>query len=99
MAGGVRSCSDGVGIERLAKSLLAAPGKIALSKNRVAIGDASHHRNLRIDHLGKIPTVDGGRDAGRRDGSIERARFSLPRDPVSSLRVLIADPNYNRILP
>lgn len=65
--------------ERFSKSLLAAPGKIALSKHLVAISDTLHHRIILADHSGRINKIVGGKASGYRDGAVEEARFSLPQ--------------------
>jgi len=84
--------------DKLAKSLLAAPGKIAVSERYVAISDTLHHRVLVTDHTGKIQTIYGGPEAGRRDGSIEDARFSSPQGLAFSDRGLyVADTGNHQI--
>lgn len=64
---------------RLDQTLLAAPGKIAVSSNRVAISDTLHHRILVTDHKGAIEAIVGGPKAGRIDGDLQHAAFSSPQ--------------------
>lgn len=68
--------------KRLEKSLLAAPGKIAVSARRVAISDTLHHRIIVTDHKGNVETVIGGPVAGNADGDPKHARFSSPQGLV-----------------
>jgi thiol-disulfide isomerase/thioredoxin/DNA-binding beta-propeller fold protein YncE len=63
----------------LAKSLLAAPAKIAVSGNRVAISDTLHHRVILADHDGRILEIYGGPEKGDSGGTAAEVRFSSPR--------------------
>jgi len=65
--------------EKLATSLLAAPGKIAVSDNHVAISDSLHHRIILADHHGQIQAIYGGTDADLKDGNAKSARFQSPQ--------------------
>ena len=65
--------------ERYSASLLAAPGKIALSRHFVAISDTLHHRVILADHTGRIKKIFGGKESGYRDGKAQAARFSQPQ--------------------
>ena len=65
--------------EKFASSLLAAPGKIAVSDNHVAISDTLHHRIILADHHGQIQAIYGGTDAGLKNGDAESARFHSPQ--------------------
>lgn len=65
--------------EKYAKTLLAAPEKIAVSDEYVAIADTLHNRVLITNHLGKLLHVIGGREAGDADGDGKTVRFSAPR--------------------
>jgi len=65
--------------EQLAGSLLAAPGKLAVSPRYVAISDSLHNRILLCDHQGWIERVFGGLEAGRKDGAAAQARFNNPQ--------------------
>ncbi len=60
------------------KTLLSAPGKIAVSDKQVAISDTLHHRILVTDFDGKIQQVFGDGQVGLRDGNPATARFSAP---------------------
>jgi thiol-disulfide isomerase/thioredoxin len=64
---------------RLGDTLLAAPGKIAVSERRVAISDTLHNRIVVTDHQGNIESLFGGPDAGLRDGAADTARFASPQ--------------------
>ncbi|MCP4043493.1 MAG: redoxin domain-containing protein [Gammaproteobacteria bacterium] len=65
--------------DRFAQSLLAAPGKVAVSTRHIAISDTLHHRVIVTDHDGKINTIYGGMTAGLTDGPAGSARFSSPQ--------------------
>lgn len=65
--------------EKLAESLLAAPGKIAVDDRFVAISDTLHHRIIVANHHGKIEKIYGGTNSGREDGSADLARFNAPQ--------------------
>ncbi len=64
-----------------AKSLLAAPGKIAVSPDQksVAISDTLHHRIIITDNRGKIIKYIGGKKSGYQNGSPKKARFLSPQ--------------------
>ncbi len=63
----------------LAESLLAAPGKIAVSARHVAISDTLHNRVIVADHQGKIEEIYGGNDEGFLDGNNTTVRFLAPQ--------------------
>ncbi|MGB5472165.1 MAG: thioredoxin-like domain-containing protein [Gammaproteobacteria bacterium] len=60
----------------LADSLLAAPGKIAVSSRHVAISDTLHNRVIVADHQGKIESIYGGKHGGFNDGDATTVLFS-----------------------
>ena len=68
----------------LADSLLAAPGKIAVSDQHVAISDTLHNRVIVADHQGKVEVIYGGKDEGFVDGDNAAARFLAPQGLVFS---------------
>ena len=70
-----------ISLERdgIVASLLAAPGKIAVSENRVAISDTLHNRVILTDHQGQIQSVYGDIEGGFRDGDADTARFLSPQ--------------------
>jgi thiol-disulfide isomerase/thioredoxin len=70
--------------DRLAASLLAAPGKIAVSSEYLAISDTLHNRIILADHQGKIKKIIGGPEAGNRDGDAASSRFAAPQGLVFS---------------
>ncbi|RUM94622.1 MAG: thiol-disulfide isomerase, partial [Thiothrix sp.] len=65
--------------EKFESSLLAAPGKIAVSKKYVAISDTLHHRIIIATHDGKITNFIGNKDSGFNDGDYSTARFKSPQ--------------------
>jgi thiol-disulfide isomerase/thioredoxin/sugar lactone lactonase YvrE len=65
--------------EKLEESLLAAPGKIAVSDQYVAISDSLHHRIILATHDGKIKKIIGGKSPGFVDGAYVSARFKSPQ--------------------
>ncbi len=65
--------------KRYEKSLLAAPGKLAVSDDLVGISDTLHHRVVITDHGGRILKTFGGPAPGFADGSPDAARFSDPQ--------------------
>ncbi len=64
---------------RVRFSILAAPGKLAVSRRYVAISDTLHHRIILAAHDGKVEKTFGGQHAGFVDGGTETARFSSPQ--------------------
>ncbi len=83
---------------RFEKSLLAAPGKIAVSARHVAISDTLHHRVILTDHAGKIEKIFGGKKAGFQDGAAGSARFSSPQGLVFSTEgIYVADTGNHTI--
>jgi thiol-disulfide isomerase/thioredoxin len=65
--------------DKLEASLLAAPGKIAVSKQLVAISDTLHHRIILTTHDGKITKIIGNKKSGFSDGKYANARFKSPQ--------------------
>jgi thiol-disulfide isomerase/thioredoxin len=65
--------------DKLTSTLLAAPGKIAVSKQLVAISDTLHHRIILADHNGQIKTFIGGKKSGFVDGDYSSTRFKSPQ--------------------
>ena len=84
--------------DRLADSLLAAPGKIAVSDQHVAISDTLHNRVIVADHQGKIEVIYGGKDEGFLDGDAATARFLAPQGLVfSNHGLFVADTGNHAI--
>ncbi len=84
--------------EKFSRSLLAAPGKIAISEKFVAISDTLHHRIIVANHRGKIQHIFGGMDAGFVDGDNSESRFSSPRGlAFSENGLFVADTNNHAI--
>ncbi len=65
--------------DRFTSSILAAPGKIAVSDQYVAISDTLHHRVIIADHGGRIQHIFGGIEAGRSDGAAADSHFDSPQ--------------------
>ena len=84
--------------DKLKASLLAAPGKIAVSDRYVAISDTLHHRIILASHNGKIKKIIGGKSSGFSDGAYARARFKSPQGLAFSGRGLyVADTGNHSI--
>jgi len=84
--------------EKLEKSLLAAPGKIAVSDQYVAISDSLHHRIILASHNGKIEKIIGGKSSGFSDGAYARARFKSPQGlAFSDTGLYVADTGNHSI--
>jgi thiol-disulfide isomerase/thioredoxin len=84
--------------DKLEKSLLAAPGKIAVSDQYVAISDSLHHRIILATHDGKIKKIIGGKASGFSNGSYARARFKSPQGLVfSDTGLYVADTGNHSI--
>jgi thiol-disulfide isomerase/thioredoxin len=69
--------------DKLAKSFLAAPGKVATGKSAsgegmVAIADTLHHRIVVTDATGKVKALIGG-GRGFADGGFDTTRFLAPQ--------------------
>ena len=78
--------------DRLANSLLAAPGKVAVSGKRVVISDTLHNRILVARPDGKILWTIGDGQRGLRDGDFGDARFASPQGVfISADRLFVAD--------
>ena len=78
--------------DRLADSLLAAPGKVTASGKRVAISDTLHNRILVARADGEILWTIGDGQRGLRDGDFGDARFSSPQGLfLSADRLFVAD--------
>jgi len=84
--------------DKFAASLLAAPGKIAVSDKHVAISDTLHHRIILADHNGNIQTIYGGLDAGLEDGDAESSRFYSPQGLAFSERGLFVADTGNHVV-
>lgn len=65
--------------EKFEASLLAAPGKIAVSNEYVAISDTLHHRVILASHGGGIRHIIGGKSSGFVDGVFDRTRLKSPQ--------------------
>ena len=69
-----------------AKSMLAAPGKIAVSPDQemIAISDTLHHRIIITNKQGKIIKYIGGKESGYKNGNAKQARFLTPQGLIFS---------------
>ena len=78
--------------DRLANSLLAAPGKVAANDKRVAISDTLHNRIVIARSDGRILWTIGDGQPGLVDGRFGEARFSSPQGVfLSGDRLFVAD--------
>jgi thiol-disulfide isomerase/thioredoxin len=84
--------------DKFASSLLAAPGKIAVSDSHVAISDTLHHRVILADHNGRIQAIYGGPDADLEDGDAESTRFHSPQGLAFSDRGLFVADTGNHVI-
>ena len=84
--------------EKFATSLLAAPGKITATDDRVAISDTLHHRIILTDQNGKIQAIYGGTGAGMVDGDAESARFHSPQGLAFSKNGLFVADTGNHVI-
>lgn len=79
-------------------TLLAYPGKVAASRDRVAIADTGHHRILVTDNNGKVQQVLGTGEPGRVDGPADIARFHSPQGvALAGTDLYIADTGNHAI--
>ncbi|MCU7845955.1 MAG: redoxin domain-containing protein [Candidatus Thiodiazotropha sp. (ex Monitilora ramsayi)] len=84
--------------EGASTSLLAAPGKITVSNEYIAISDSLHNRILLSDHQGNILHVIGGETAGSQDGEFHLAKFDTPQGLVFSEKgIYVADTGNHQI--
>lgn len=65
--------------DRVNHSILAAPGKVAVSDRYVAISDTLHHRVILARHDGKIEKTFGSEISGFTDGAASESRFYSPQ--------------------
>ena len=83
-----------------AKSMLAAPGKIAVSPDQemIAISDTLHHRIIITNKQGKVIKYIGGKESGYKNGSAKQARFLTPQGLIfSSNGLYVADTGNHTI--
>lgn len=79
-------------------SLLAAPGKIAVSDSHVAISDTLHNRVIVTDHQGKIVSIYGSKEGGFQDGDANTVRFQAPQGlSLTSHGLYVADTGNHAI--
>ena len=60
-------------------TVLSFPGKITISRGRIAISDSNHNRILVTDLSGKIEHIIGSGKAGLADGKFSEAIFFRPQ--------------------
>lgn len=65
--------------DRVKPTLLAAPGKIAVSDLYLAVSDTLHNRILIADHRGQTRYIVGNKETGSDDGDFSEARFDMPQ--------------------
>lgn len=61
---------------------LSFPGKISISKDRIAISDSNHNRIIVTDLLGKILHIIGSGERGLQDGNFSESSFFRPQGVV-----------------
>ena len=61
------------------KTTLSFPGKISISKGKIAISDSNHNRVIVTDLTGKIEHVIGSGKIGLADGAFSEASFFRPQ--------------------
>ena len=61
------------------KTILSFPGKISISKGRVAISDSNHNRIIVTNLMGKIEHIIGSGKIGLSDGSFSESAFFRPQ--------------------
>jgi DNA-binding beta-propeller fold protein YncE len=85
---------------RFAHSLLAAPGKVAVSpeSDRVAVSDTLHHRIILAQPDGKILHTIGTGKAGMRDGRSGEAQFRAPQGLVFGDGILLVADTGNHAI-
>ncbi len=84
--------------DRLAQSVLAAPGKVAVSADRVAISDSLHHRIIVTNHDGEVEGIYGTGESGARDGGAVSAQFSSPQGlAFAAAGLYVADAGNHQI--
>ena len=64
------------------KTTLSFPGKISISKGKIALSDSNHNRIIVTDLSSKIEHVIGNGKIGFSDGSFEAATFFRPQGVV-----------------
>ena len=85
-------------IAKFEDSLLAFPGKVAVSEEYVAVSDTLHNRIVLAGHDGKIRRFFGDGKAGLLDGPAAEARFSAPQGLVFAAdRLYVADTGNHAI--
>jgi thiol-disulfide isomerase/thioredoxin len=60
-------------------AILSFPGKISISKDKIAISDSNHNRIIVTDLLGKILHIIGNGKIGLQDGNFSEAMFFRPQ--------------------
>ena len=63
-------------------TILSFPGKISISKGRIAISDSNHNRIIITDLSGKIESIIGSGKIGLDDGKFTEATFFRPQGVV-----------------
>jgi thiol-disulfide isomerase/thioredoxin len=80
------------------KTILSFPGKISISKNKIALSDSNHNRIIVTDLSGKIEHVIGNGRIGLSDGGFETATFFRPQGVVwKDGSIIVADTENHAI--
>ena len=80
------------------KTILSFPGKICISKNKIALSDSNHNRIIVTDLSGKIEHIVGNGKIGFSNGSFETATFFRPQGVVwKNDSIIVADTENHAI--
>ena len=80
------------------KTTLSFPGKISISKGKIALSDSNHNRIIVTDLFGKIEHVIGSGSIGLSDGSFGTATFFRPQGVVwKDDSIIVADTENHAI--
>lgn len=83
---------------KIPNPLLSYPGKISISKGRIAFSDSNHNRILVTDISGKILHVIGSGKAGLEDGDFASAKFFRPQGVIwHENEIFVADTENHAI--
>ncbi|HET6457958.1 MAG TPA: thioredoxin-like domain-containing protein [Nitrosopumilaceae archaeon] len=80
------------------KTTLSFPGKISISKDKIALSDSNHNRIIVTDLSGKIEHIVGNGKIGFSDGGFETATFFRPQGVVwKNDSIIVADTENHAI--
>ena len=80
------------------KTTLSFPGKLSISKDKIALSDSNHNRIIVTDLSGKIEHVIGNGKRGFSDGTFETATFFRPQGVIwKNNTIIVADTENHAI--